>query len=189
MCFLNRVFTRKTGREQAERLVGPLYSLLFLHRKSNGPAFEHRIPGRLFFVKKYRLADIAPHMETHSPRKMLAGIIENELVTRLALTRCLRNKGFEIVHADSMEDFMKHKPHIIIVSTATTPVTAFVEQAARYFFEEPPLLIITSWSRLEDSPLIDYPNYCLFQKPFVCSQLVTLVDENVNVMYRSHPAN
>lgn len=128
-------------------------------------------------------------METHSPRKMLAGIIENELVTRLALTRCLRNKGFEIIHADSFEDFMKHKPHIIIVSTATIPVTSFVEQATRYFFDAPPLLIVTSWSRQEESLLMDYPNYCLFQKPFVCSQLAALVDENVNVMYRSHPVN
>lgn len=115
----------------------------------------------------------------NSDCKIRIGIIENELITKLTLSRCLKSDETELFYSASIEDFLSLRPQVIIASASVISGEALTVFSKTHFAEENPLLISTSWSKQDTFETTDYPNRIFLLKPFISTELNTIIKKSL----------
>lgn len=125
--------------------------------------------------------------EIQSPARIV--IIEQELITRLALTRCLKAENFEVVHTLVPEEIAEQNPACIILGNSGHTAFAITRKLKKIFKKSFPLLIVTSCSDQDEKIYRSFRSCLLWQKPFVCSHLCRYIKRTLAAYYESPKQN
>lgn len=109
----------------------------------------------------------------HTPIRV--ALLEPELITRLALSRCLRFEGVDVFYIKQLSEAFDRNPDAIVASLSAA-ANELEEAAGKYRSKNKrPAIVITSWGMQNETDPALFPDFIFLRKPIICSDIVWVI--------------